>query len=137
MHGIVSHTPRLKASSNMMQGSPILMPLGPSNMQRTKSVLDQEYDLMGLSRKNAAEESDWILGEHLDNSEPVDDDHLNIDLVKEHQGGFVDMDTALPHALGAPEMAIQSSVAPINEIEGDAQFFALPDNSYRNRSMTF
>ena len=87
-------------------------------MQRTKSVLDQEYDLMGLSRKNAAEESDWILGEHLDNSEPVDDDHLNIDLVKEHQGGFVvNTDTALPHALDAPEMAIQSNL-PINDNEG-------------------
>ena len=107
------------------------------NMQRTKSVLDQEYDLMGLSRNNAAEESDWILGEHLDNSEPVDGNHLNIDLVKEHQGGLVDMDTALPHALDAPQMPIQSNVAPINDIEDEGQFFALPDNGYRNRSMTF
>ena len=95
---------------------------------------------MGLSRNNALEESDCFLEEHLDDYVPVDDDHLNINLnlVKEHEGGFGDMDTALPHALNAPEiLAIQSNVTPINEIEGAGPFFALPDNSYRNRSMTF
>ena len=90
---------------------------------------------MGLSRKNAAEESDWILGDHLENSEPVDENHLNIDLVKEHQGGFVvNADPArLPRELDAPELQIQSNLQ-LNDNEGGGKFFALPD---RNRGMTF
>ena len=59
--------------------SPILGAMQPETMKRTISVLDQDYDLCGLSRNNADKESDWIL--EMDGSEPLEDEHLNTDLV--------------------------------------------------------
>ena len=66
----------------------------------------------------------------------IDDNHLNIDLVKDHQGFVVNADNPMQNALGAPDLAIGCGM-PINDNEGPGQFFALPDSGYRNRSMTF
>lgn len=78
----------------MMQ-SPILGAFQTDTFKRTVSVLDQEYDLMGLSRNNAVEEGDFFLDQHhlMEDSAPLLDDHMNVDLVggKDNQGFVVDL----------------------------------------------
>ena len=76
----------------------------------------------------------------MENSELIDGNHLNIDLVKDHQGFVVNAENPMQNAaLGAPaDIALGcSGMPPINDNEGAGQFFALPDSGYRNRAMTF
>ena len=54
----ISQTPRLKATK---MGSPILAGFDQQPMKRAISVLDQEYDIMGLSKNNALDDDDSIL----------------------------------------------------------------------------
>jgi len=59
---------------------------------------------MGLSRNNADKESDWILDQHLSDSEPLDD-HLNIDLVNKnhrHHHDAAQAFNAVDNPIGIP-----------------------------------
>lgn len=57
---IISQTPRLKAKNL----SPMLGPFDlDNNAKRAISVLDQDYDLMGLSQKQACEEDSFLIGD--------------------------------------------------------------------------
>ena len=64
-------------------------------------MLDQDYDLMGLSRNNVVEESDWILDQHLEDSAPIFEEHLNVDLVKDHQDDFIVNNHTLQHQIAS------------------------------------
>ena len=86
-------------------------------MKRTISVLDIDYDLMGLSRHNAVEESDWLLDHHLDDSVPTLGEHHD-ELVKEHED-FVNNHTSPYQALAPlPTEIAHHDILNIQEEEG-------------------
>ena len=58
-NAVISQTPRLKAKNL----SPMLGPFDlDNNAKRAISVLDQDYDLMGLSQKQACEDDSFLIG---------------------------------------------------------------------------
>ena len=73
----ISQTPRLKASTIT---SPMLVPFVHQSIKRTQSVIDQDYDLMGLSRHNGDNDESQPI--NLENSMAQLDDDLNVDFVK-------------------------------------------------------
>ena len=60
--------------------SPILGPYDGIQTKRDISVLDQDYNLMGLSRNNAFDEDESFFIDHGTSLEPHNED-LNFDLV--------------------------------------------------------
>ena len=57
----------------------MLGPFAYPNLKRTQSVIDQDYDLMGLSRKNADNDESFPFN-HGNSMDVLDD--LNVDFVK-------------------------------------------------------
>ena len=67
----ISQTPRLKANT---MTSPILGPYSqePTKTKRAISVLDRDFDLMGLSRNNAVHDGDsFFMDEDPPSIEPL------------------------------------------------------------------
>lgn len=81
LNNMVSQTPRLKATK---LGSPILGGYDCPPAKRAISVLDQEYDLMGLSKNNALDEDSFMMG-NLNSFAPALED-LNQDVINVEQG---------------------------------------------------
>lgn len=107
----------------------MLGPFAHPNLKRTQSVIDQDYDLMGLSRKNADNDESFPFN-HGNSMDVLDD--LNVDFVKKEGPKLPFNDAIDAEFNGIDPLLLDTNQGPFTD---------LPDNNagfgMRHRSMTF